>query len=345
MFHASADNIDDLMHAVLTRLLSGSRSNYRVTSKKGASTEIFGALLQLNNPRARLGRSVTRARVYSAIGELLWYLSGSNALDQIQYYIKDYHLFSDDGITLNGAYGSRIFASQRWRNPASLNSDEWQRVIDTLKAGTGTRNAVIQIYSNSDGHKKTEDKPCTCSLQFAIRRDRMEMHVHMRSNDAILGMPHDIFSFTMLQEIAARELNVEVGTYQHSVASLHLYDDDPIGVKHRSMAQKYLDEGLHDSVPMPPIPNGNPWPAIGELCNAEFQLRSGNLNYTPPAWLNPYWVDLIILLQAYGTIKHAPETQIDSYLDNLTSPVYHLYILDRISRRKQTQSTKDLFAQ
>ena len=98
MFHASADNIDDLMHAVLTRLLSGSRSNYRVTSKKGASTEIFGALLQLNNPRARLGRSVTRARVYSAIGELLWYLSGSNALDQIQYYIKDYHLFSDDGL-------------------------------------------------------------------------------------------------------------------------------------------------------------------------------------------------------------------------------------------------------
>lgn len=344
MFHASADNIDDLMHAVLTRLLSGSRSNYRVNSKKGPSTEIFGALLQLNNPRARLGRSVTRARVYSAIGELLWYVSGSNSLDQIQYYIRDYHLFSDDGITLNGAYGPRVFGAERWRTSLMPTHDEWQRVIETLKAGAGTRNAVIQVYANSDGHKQTKDKPCTCSLQFAIRRDRMEMHVHMRSNDAILGMPHDIFSFTMLQEIAARELSVDIGAYQHSVASLHLYDDDPCGVRHRSMAQQYLNEGLHDSVPMPPMPIGNPWPAIGELCSAELQLRNGNINYVPPAWLDPYWVDLTVLLQAYATSRHAPEEQIETYLNKLTSAVYYLYILDQISKRKQAQPTKDLFA-
>jgi thymidylate synthase len=33
----------------------------------------------------------------------------------------------------------------------------------------------------------------------------------MRSNDAYLGLPHDVFCFTMLQEIIARSLGREIG--------------------------------------------------------------------------------------------------------------------------------------
>lgn len=93
MFHASADNIDDLMRAVFSRLLSESRDNNRVESTKGKSTEVFGALLRLTNPRGRLGRSVDRSRIYSAIGELTWYLSGSNELEHVEHYIPAYREF------------------------------------------------------------------------------------------------------------------------------------------------------------------------------------------------------------------------------------------------------------
>lgn len=345
MFHASADNIDDLMRAVFRRLLSGNRENNRVKSKKGNSTEVFGALLQLSNPRARLGRSMVRSKVYSAIGELVWYLSASDALGQIQYYIDKYHEFSDDGAILNGAYGPRIFSRKRCE-ATELASDEWQRVIDVLKARSGSRNAVIQIYSNSDGSKGTKDIPCTCTIQFAIRRNRLEMHVHMRSNDAYLGLPHDVFAFTMMQEIAARELGVEVGRYQHSVASLHLYDDqeDPEGLKFRTLAQKYLDEGLHDTVPMPAMPKGDPWESIRELVHAERELRLGNLDYAAPPWLDPYWIDLIILLRAHAmVVKDGAAAKLEGLLDNIHAPVYRLYILDRIAKRKQPTVTKDFF--
>lgn len=345
MFHASADNIDDLMRAVFTRLLSGNRENNRVKSKKGDSTEVFGALLQLRNPRARLGRSIVRSKVYSAIGELVWYLSGSDTLEQIKYYIDKYHQFSDDGLTLNGAYGPRIFSKKRCEESGPA-SDEWQRVIDVLKTRSGSRNAVIQIYSNSDGKKETKDIPCTCTIQFAIRRNKLEMHVHMRSNDAYLGLPHDVFSFTMMQEIAARELGVEIGRYQHSAASLHLYDDeqDPGGVKFRTLAQKYIDEGLHDAVPMPAMPKGDPWPSIRKLVHAESQLRLGDLDYAPPSWLDPYWVDLIILLRAHAMVMRDGATaKLESLLDELHAPAYRLYILDRIARRTQPTATKDFF--
>lgn len=343
MFTYSADNLDDLMRKVFTRLLSGNRNNNRVASRKGTSTEAFGALLELKNPRARLGRSNARARVFSPLGELLWYLSSSNALDQILYYLDRYNEFSDDGETLNGAYGPRIFSPTRALS-SDRQDDEWQRVIDTLRDRPGSRNAIIQVYSNTDGAKDSNDIPCTCTLHFVIRKRRLHLHVHMRSNDAYLGMPHDVFAFTMLQEIAARELGVEIGTYHHSVASLHLYDDNE-HYRSRTMAQQYLDEGLHDIVPMPPMPLGDPWPSIRVILEAEREIRAGNQAHDTPPELAPYWQDLITLLRVYAAGKRRGGAGGEELLSRISHRGFELYILDRIAKKRTPgPGTKDIFA-
>jgi thymidylate synthase len=342
VFHQSSNNIDDLMRKVFTRLLSGHRQNNRVASRKGASTEVFGVLLELTNPRARLGRSRARGKIFSPVGELLWYLSASNSLDHIRYYIDDYDQSSDDGITLSGAYGPRIFTTSRAVD--AVPDDEWERIVSTLRERPGSRNAIVQIYSNVDGRADGNDIPCTCTLHFAIRKKRLHLHVHMRSNDALKGMPHDVFSFSMLQEIAARELGVEVGTYQHSVASLHLYDDTD-DFKSRSMAQEYLDEGLHDIVPMPEMPAGNPWPALRLVLAAERDIRNGNVDHEPPADLDPYWKDLIILLRIYGAYKYRHGEGVEDLLGHFSHDFFRLYVLDRIARRRaRGETTKDIFA-
>lgn len=342
MFHASADNIDDLMRAVFVRLLSDNRDNNRVVSNKGSSTEVFGALLRLSNPLGRLGRSVARSKVFSAIGELTWYLSGSNELAHIEHYIPAYRDFSDDKKILAGAYGPRIFAPARAQGYGVFD-DEWNRVITLLKDRAGSRNAVIQIYSNQDGRAAKMDIPCTCTLQFAIRRNRLEMHVHMRSNDAFLGLPHDIFAFTMLQEIAARELDVEMGSYHHSVASLHLYDDDLNGkLQPRTEAQKYLDEGLFEKVPMPRMPKGDPWPSIRALLLAERQMRLDLSAYMPPADLPPYWQDLATLLRVHS-IARGTQEELTPLLDGVHFNGFRLYIQDRMARRKNRVVMSDLF--
>lgn len=342
MFTRSASNIDDLMRIVFAQLLSGSKKNDKVVSRKGTCTEVFGALLELTNPRARLGRSSARGRIFSPLGELFWYLSGSDALEQIQYYIEGYDQFSDGGRTLNGAYGPRIFTPQRMLC-AGRQGDEWQRMINTLREREGSRNAIIQIYSNSDGAKNSLDIPCTCTLHFVIRRKRLQLHVHMRSNDAYLGMPHDIFAFTMLQEIAARELGIEIGVYYHSVASLHLYDDNEHH-RSRTMAQEYLDEGLHDIVPMPAMPQGDPWSSIQILLEAEREIRIGNLEHETPSGLDPYWQDLITLLRVYAAGKHRDDKGREDLLSRISHHEFRLYILDRMAKRRTSSSaTKDLF--
>ena len=78
----------------------------------------------------------------------------------------------------------------------------------------------------------------------------------MRSNDAFLGLPHDVFCFTMLQEIVARTLSIEVGNYKHVVGSLHLYEQRMRARDDSSMRLAIA------KIAMPPMPAGNPWPRL-----------------------------------------------------------------------------------
>lgn len=352
MFHNSADSLDDLMRAVFKRLLSN-KGNQLVKSKKGTSTEVFGALLELRNPRARLSRSQTRARVFSALGELLWYLAGDDSLKFIKYYIPSYEKYSNDGKILNGAYGPRIFSGNA--TCQDKNYSNWRRVISKLKLRSGSRNAVIQIYRNDDDRGKNEDIPCTCTLQFVIRADKLHLHTHMRSNDALFGLPHDIFSFTMLQEIAARELDVELGFYYHSVASLHLYhDDEKNGVKSFSQtaAQKFLREGWFEEKPMPIMPLGDPWPSIEKLLQYEAKIRNEASKQEPPKDLLPYWNDLAILLLIHKMFRSMDTStrqskrqtfrDIITLSQNMDSDVYRIYIQDRLT--KKDAPMRDLFS-
>jgi len=97
--YISAHTLDDLLHRVLQKLLT---SKSRVRASRGGNVEIAGALLQLTNPRARLSRSESKRVLFSGLGELMWYLAGSNRLDFIEYYVSRYAKESEDGVTVPG---------------------------------------------------------------------------------------------------------------------------------------------------------------------------------------------------------------------------------------------------
>lgn len=85
------------------------------------------------------------------------------------------------------------------------------------------------------------------------------MSVTMRSNDAYFGLPHDVFCFTMLQEMMARRLGYDVGEYYHYVGSMHVYVD------YLSQLEDYLAEGWHRTEPMPEMPKGDPFATFEKL--------------------------------------------------------------------------------
>lgn len=307
--YISANTLDDLLRRVLTRLLD---SRNRVRASRGGTSEITGALLQLSNPRARLSRSEVKRVLSSCLGELLWYLAGSRDLRFIEYYVSHYAKESDDGVTVHGAYGPRLF---RMRG-----HDQIANVLRLLKSRPHSRRAVIQLFDAADLAVEHKDVPCTCTLQFMIRGGRLHLFTSMRSNDAYLGLPHDVFAFTMLQEIIARSLSVDVGTYKHAVGSLHLYD------RHRKGARAYLNEGWQETIAMPPMPPSDPWPSIRKVVRTEKAIRQqGNVGRRE-LLLEPYWMDIVRLLLVYWHFKKHDSKAIGQLKQDMSADVFDGYI-------------------
>ena len=71
------------------------------------------------------------------------------------------------------------------------------------------------------------DVACTLALHFMLRGGALHMAAYMRANDAVIGLLCDVFSFTFIQEHAARLLGVPVGTYTHHADSMHVNDPRP----------------------------------------------------------------------------------------------------------------------
>lgn len=319
--YLAADSLDDLLFKVYKQILGRGAA---IKPSKGPAREISGVLLKLSAPRVRLSRSESRGLLFSCLGELLWILAGSNRLDFIQHYISGYDEFSDDRKTIYGAYGPRLFGKPP--------NDQIPRVIQLLKDKRDSRQAVIQLFDRTDTLEPHLDVPCTCTLQFLVRASRLHMLTSMRSNDAWLGLPHDVFTFTMLQELVARSLGIEMGEYKHVIGSLHLYNE------HHDKARRFLDEGWQLHRPMPPMPRGDPWLAIENLVAFERRVRTGRGDIpNPHDTMEPYWADLATLLtlhKAYLVRNNQPE--INRLKRRIREDVYSTYIRkrDRLASEK-----------
>ena len=308
-------SLDDLLSETIKALRC---SGLEVEPTKGATRELIGVTLELSNPRSRLSVTESRGLVFSCLGEFLWYVSGSNALDHIKYYLSRYGEFSDDGATLHGAYGPRLFAGG--------SDNQVTTVVELLRRKPSSRQAVLQIFEAEDLLKQSKDIPCTCVLQFLVREDRLHLVVMMRSNDAFVGLPHDLFAFTMLQEVVARSLGVELGTYRHMVGSLHIYKDD------LQRASDYLREGWQEDMPMPEMPPEDPWPAMLQLVDIEKTLRNGM--FVDYGDLDGYWADLARLLEIFSLVRNGSPSRADlrrvaMLKSMMSSSVYERYIQRR----------------
>jgi thymidylate synthase len=92
--------LDDVLIELYKALLA---TDARNEGTRGSTKELLGVTLRIADPLARLSRSEDRGKPFSALGKLLWYLSGSDHLDFIEPYVPRYKDDTVDGI-LPGAY-------------------------------------------------------------------------------------------------------------------------------------------------------------------------------------------------------------------------------------------------
>jgi thymidylate synthase len=309
----SERTLDDLIRAVTEEIQARGES---VRASRGDLVEIRGVALELANPRARLSRTETRGKLFSGLGELFWYLAARNDLAFIAYYIPAYAEEAEDGAVFGG-YGPRLLD---WAGHNQLAT-----ILDLLRRKRSSRRAVIQLFDRGDLAAPHQEIPCTCTLQFLVRNELLELITSMRSNDVFRGLSHDVFCFTMLQEIVARSLGVEVGVYKHMVGSLHLYTDNIPAM------ERYLAEGWQSEIAMPPMPSGDPWRAIRILLTHEARLRDGaQASVSADGALSPYWQKIQLLLEVFRASRDRKYDVVRALRGKLVSTVYVPFVDARL---------------
>ena len=116
-------------------------------------------------------------------------------------------------------YHERLF---EYRVPGSGVFDQIAAAVERLKQSPHTRRAQAVTWQVwNDMH--IADPSCLQRLWFRIEDGRLNMNVHMRSNDAFKAGFMNMYGFSELQREMARQIGVEPGEYMHIADSFHIY--------------------------------------------------------------------------------------------------------------------------
>lgn len=174
--------------------------------------------------------------------EFLWYLKGDRYDDSITKYAKMWNEVKNPDGSINSNYGQYIFGGE----------NQFNRVFLELCNDKDSRRASIIILKN-DHFNSITDVPCTYSINFRIRDDKLEMTVRMRSQDAVYGMCSDVPIFSFIHEMMFCKLknyypDLQYGNYMHSADSFHAYE------KHFKMIEAIINnESTFNDVNCPAV--------------------------------------------------------------------------------------------
>lgn len=155
------------------------------------------------------------------IAEQIWFLTGSRRPSEfLNKFTKIWDDFTNIDGVVSTAYG------YRWRH--HFGRDQIALLIKLLEKEPSSRHGVVMMWdAANDGlnpNFKKANIPCPYSFTVNIIGNKLHLHLIVRSNDMILGCPHDIAGFALLQRIFAARLGVGLGKLTHTISNAHIYD-------------------------------------------------------------------------------------------------------------------------
>jgi hypothetical protein len=181
--------------------------------------------------------------------EGLWMIAGRNDVEWISRFNGSIANYSDDGVTFHGAYG------HRWREWFGV--DQLATCAMLLKENPDDRRVSMGMWDPaSDLGREGKDFPCNQMVNFRIVDGRLDMYVFNRSNDMIWGAyGANAVHFSMMQEVVAAWIGVEVGIYEQISTNFHAYMST--FEKHSSLLSLPIASAEYESGEVSPYPMVN----------------------------------------------------------------------------------------
>jgi len=208
-----------------------------VDSRAGKVRKAFGYQMHFDLQDGFPAVTTKKLAWKAVVSELLWFLEGSNderRLAEILYKDKKENLTDKKTIWTQNAQADywkqkakfegdvgKIYGVQ-WRNFNGI--DQINTLFSGIKNNPHSRRHILSAWNPAELHLMSLP-PCHAFSQFFVAEQKLSCQLYQRSCDMFLGVPFNIASYSLLTHIIARECNLDVGVFVHTLGDYHIYHE------------------------------------------------------------------------------------------------------------------------
>lgn len=114
-------------------------------------------------------------------------------------------------------------------NELIWNNDQLNKIINRLKEDPDSRQLWISLWDptrDPDLLGGVSRVPCSLGYGLQVREGKLNLHYVMRSCDFSTHFPNDVYLAIKMLEYIASLTGYEVGSFTHTIFSLHVYRKD-----------------------------------------------------------------------------------------------------------------------
>ena len=192
----------------------------------------------------------------SMLSELLWFVSGSDNINDLKALLKSNRLWDGnykdylDRLELEENDGNmgRIYGVQ-WRKLQGANAkgvDQLQDAIDLIKHNPESRRILVNAWNAAEIDLDTVAlPPCHTFFQFHVADNKLSLQMYQRSCDMFLGVPLNVASYSVLLHMVAKITGLIPHEFIHALGDSHIYLNHVDAVKEQLSREPYPLPQLH----------------------------------------------------------------------------------------------------
>lgn len=138
--------------------------------------------------------------------------------------------------TIGPAYGAQLAKESRWIEDPTIilpsyppqkgykKANQVEFIIDQIKNNPRSRRIMTNLYDVDDLDGMALE-PCVFMTNWQVRENnQLDLIVTQRSADVALGLPSNLFEYSLLHHRIAQVTGREVGTLHWNIFNAHIYD-------------------------------------------------------------------------------------------------------------------------
>lgn len=233
-----------------------------VNDRTGVGTRsIFGYQMRFDLSAGFPAITTKKLAWKSVVGEILWFLEGGTderRLAELTFGKHRVDLVGKSTIWTANAdkqgkdlgYVNNQFTKElgpvygaQWRKFNGIKygdygEDQILGIINQLKHHPDSRRIILSAWNPNQLHEMALP-PCHAFAQFRVYNGKLSCQMYQRSADVFLGVPFNIASYSLLTHMLAKECNLEVGDYVHTIGDAHIYSNHFDQVKEQLSRTEY----------------------------------------------------------------------------------------------------------